>query len=88
MQRVYGLGGSPDQVRQRQQRLMGEIVRFEIMPDGLDVVQFRRVPGQSLDGEPMRAGGASVAKESLLVWIGQLSSTSTTRLVGWPGLVP
>jgi hypothetical protein len=37
--------------------LMGEMVRLEVAPDRLDVVQFRGVFGQPLDGEPMCAGG-------------------------------
>ena len=32
--------------------LMGEIMRLEIAPDDLDVVELRRVFGQPLDGEP------------------------------------
>jgi len=37
--------------------LVGEMMRLEVAPDGLDVVQFRSVFGQPLDGEPMCAGG-------------------------------
>lgn len=37
--------------------LVGEMMRLEVAPDGLDVVQFRGVFGQPLDGEPMCAGG-------------------------------
>src|SRR5271165_5243079 len=37
--------------------LMGEMMSFEIAPDGLDVVEFGSVFGQPLDGEPMGAGG-------------------------------
>ena len=64
--------------------LMREMLCFEVTPDGLDVVQLRRILGEPLDSEPM--GGPASA--SLLVWIGPLSSTSTTGLVGWPGLGP
>src|SRR5271166_853705 len=37
--------------------LMPQMMRLEIAPDGFDVVQFRRILGQPLDGEPVRAGG-------------------------------
>ena len=37
--------------------LMRQMMRLEIAPDGFDVVQFRRILGQPLDGEPVRAGG-------------------------------
>ena len=37
--------------------LMGEMICLEIVPDPFDVVQFRRVLGQPLDGEPMSARG-------------------------------
>ena len=37
--------------------------------------------GQPLDGKPVRRA-ASAARESLLVWIGPLSSTKTTGLAG------
>src|SRR5580698_6427909 len=33
------------------------MMRLEVAPDSLDVVQFRRVFGQPFDGEPMDAGG-------------------------------
>jgi hypothetical protein len=68
--------------------LMGEMMRLEIMPDGLDVVQFRRILGQPLDGKPMRTGGKRCQRELAGVWIGPLSSTSTTGLASWPGLGP
>src|SRR3954453_7921438 len=37
--------------------LMCKVVHLEVVPDPLDVVQFRRVLGQPLDGEPVGAGG-------------------------------
>src|SRR5271166_539031 len=37
--------------------LMRQVVRLEIMPDHLDVVEFRRILRQPLDGEPVCAGG-------------------------------
>lgn len=37
--------------------LMGEIVGFEVAPDGFDVVEFGRVFGQPFDAQPMGAGG-------------------------------
>ena len=57
--------------------LMGELIRLEVAPDWLDIVEFRGI-----------LGAASAAGEILLVWIGPLSSTSTTGLVGCPGLGP
>jgi hypothetical protein len=36
--------------------LVGQMMGFEITPDGLDVVEFGRVLGQPFDGEPMGAG--------------------------------
>jgi hypothetical protein len=43
--------------------LMGEMMRLEVAPDGLDVVQFRGVFGQPLDGDPMCAGGECRERE-------------------------
>ncbi len=43
--------------------LMREMMRLEVMPDALDVVQFGGIFGQPLDGEPMRAGGQRGARE-------------------------
>jgi hypothetical protein len=37
--------------------LVGEMMSFEITPDAFDIVEFGRVFGQPLDGEPMLAGG-------------------------------
>ena len=37
--------------------LMGEVVRFQVVPDKLDVSQFRRVVGEPFNGQPVRAGG-------------------------------
>ena len=37
--------------------LMGEIISFEVAPNGFDVVEFGRVFGQPLDARPMGAGG-------------------------------
>ena len=36
---------------------MREMMRLEVMPDGLDVVQFGRILGKPLDGKPVRPGG-------------------------------
>ena len=33
--------------------LMSQVIRLEVVPDNLDVVEFRRILGQPLDGEPM-----------------------------------
>ena len=62
--------------------LVRQMIRLEVVPDHFDVAEFRRILGQPLDGEPVCA--AAVASESLLVWIGPLSSTSTTGLAGCP----
>ena len=37
--------------------LVGQMMRFEIVPDNFDVVEFGRVLGQPFDGEPVGAGG-------------------------------
>ena len=37
------------------ERLMGQMMRFEIAPDNLDVIELRCVFGQPLDGEPVLA---------------------------------
>ena len=67
--------------------LVGEVMRLEVVPDHRDVVEFGRVFGQPLDGEPVRAGGQCGERELADV-IGPLSSTSTTGLIGLPGLGP
>lgn len=43
--------------------LVSEVVRFEVMPDDFDVVKFRCVFRQPLDGEPMRSGGKGGERE-------------------------
>ena len=43
--------------------LMRQMVRLEIVPDHLDVVEFRRILGQPLDGEPVGAGGQRCTRE-------------------------
>src|ERR1700730_13302473 len=43
--------------------LMRQMVRLEIVPDHLDVVEFRRIIGKPLDGEPVGAGGQRCARE-------------------------
>jgi hypothetical protein len=67
--------------------LMGEVMRLEIVPDDLDVIEFGRVFGQPFDCEPV-CPGRECARESLLTWIGPLSSTSTTCLAFRPGMGP
>ena len=64
--------------------LMCQMVRLEIVPDNLDVVEFGSVFWQPLDGEPVfaRLDGLPL---SLLTWIGPLSSTSTTGFIARPG---
>ena len=67
--------------------LMGQIMRLEIAPDNLDVIEFRRVLGShSTVSQCLRA--SSAARAILLTWIGPLSSTSTTGFVTRPGLGP
>ena len=67
--------------------LMGEVMRLEIAPDGFDVVEFGSVLGyHSTVSQCARA--ARAASDSLLTWIGPLSSTSTTGFAGLPGLGP
>jgi hypothetical protein len=68
--------------------LVSEVMGFEVAPDGFDVVEFGRVFGQPLDGEPMRAGGERRCRGLAETWIGPLSSTITTGLPGAPGLGP
>ena len=36
--------------------LVGQMMRFEIVPDNLDVVEFGGILGQPLEGQPMLAG--------------------------------
>lgn len=36
--------------------LVGQMMRFEIVPDNFDVVEFGRVFGQPFDGEPVGTG--------------------------------
>ena len=43
--------------------LVGEMMCFEVMPDGLDVVQLRRILGEPLDSEPMRTAGQRRQRE-------------------------
>ena len=39
------------------------MIRLEVVPDHLDVVEFRRILGQPLDGEPVCAGGKRCRRE-------------------------
>jgi len=43
--------------------LMREVMRLQIVPDDLDVIQFGRVFGRPLDGEPMCASGEGCERE-------------------------
>src|SRR5437868_206367 len=43
--------------------LVGEVMRLEVVPDHLDVVEFGRVFGQPLDGEPVCASGEGCQRE-------------------------
>src|SRR5271169_4570495 len=53
--------------------VVGEMVRLEIMPDDLDVVELGCVFRQPLDGKPVLARFKGL-EVSLLTWIGPLSS--------------
>ncbi len=66
---------------------MGEMMRFEVMPDDFDIVEFGGVLG-SHSTVSQWARAASAVSESLLTWIGPLSSTRTTGLAGRPGAGP
>jgi hypothetical protein len=66
---------------------MCEVVRLEIVPDDLDVIEFGAYLGShSMVSQCGRA--ASAARESLLTWIDPLSSSSTTGLTRRPGMGP
>jgi hypothetical protein len=64
--------------------LVSQMMGFEIIPDNFDVVEFGRIFGQPLHGEPMGTGGERRGCR-LLTWIGPLSSTMTTGFIGTPG---
>ena len=81
IQCVHGLVDRPVEFVSISEGLMCEMMRLEVVPHDLDVVQFGRILGQPLDGEPVRPGGKR-RQGSLLVWIGPLSSTNTTGLAG------
>ena len=67
--------------------LVGQMMRFEVVPDNLDVVEFGRVLGShSTVSQWARAARAAVV--ALLTWIGPLSSTMTTGFIRMPGLGP
>ena len=57
IQRGDGLVDFPVERVRVSEGLMVQMMRLEIAPDGSDVVQFRRILGQPLDGEPVRSGG-------------------------------
>jgi hypothetical protein len=60
---------------------MREMMRLEVVPDDLDVVQFGRILGQPLEGKPVRPGGQH--REGELAGVDRtLSSTNTTGLAG------
>ena len=69
------------------ERLVCKMVCLEVVPGSFDIVQFGRIFG-SHSTVSQCARAASAARAILLVWIGPLSSTSTTGLIGWPGLGP
>jgi hypothetical protein len=64
--------------------LVGEMMSLEVIPDHLDVVEFGRIFRLPLDREPVGSLGER-RQVALLTWIGPLSSTMTTGLMGIPG---
>ena len=66
--------------------LLSQVVPLEVAPGALDIVQLGRVPGSHSTLSQGRAASACVV--ALLVWIGPLSSTSTTGRLARPGLGP
>jgi hypothetical protein len=77
---VHGLDGVVDGLVEDVsvcEGLMGEIVGFQVSPDGFDVVEFGRVFGQPLDAQPM---GAGVRDQTVEQGIGDLRiGTRTNR---------
>ena len=65
--------------------LMREMMRFEVMPDAFDVVQFGRIFGQPLDDEPVGAGGQRCQRE-LAGMDRPIVLDQHHRLDGLPGL--
>ncbi len=87
VERPHGLVDGPLELGGIGEGPTGEMMRLEVSPDIFDVIEFGSIFGEPRDGEPM-ARAASTARDSLLVWIGPLSSTRTTGLAGCPGLGP
>ena len=65
--------------------LMREMMRFEVMPDAFDVVQFGRIFGQPLDDEPVGTGGQRRQRE-LAGMDRPIVLDQHHRLDGLPGL--
>ncbi len=65
--------------------LMREMMRFEVMPDAFDVVQFGRIFGQPLDDEPVGAGRQRCQRE-LAGMDRPIVLDQHHRLDGLPGL--
>src|SRR5271154_1299311 len=62
--------------------LMGEVMRLEIMPDDLDVIEFRRVFGEPFNGEPVCPGCERHARKFTgMDWSIILDQHD---LLGWP----
>ena len=57
IQRLHGLVDRLIESDGISKGVMREMMRLEVMPDGLDVVQFGRILGEPLDGKPVRPGG-------------------------------
>ena len=80
---VHGVADRPVQRVNVGKCLMCQVMRREVVPDHLMSLSSGAYLGShSMVSQCARA--ASAAIESLLVWIGPLSSTSATGLVGWP----
>jgi len=56
IERVHRLTDRAVESTKISEGLVGEMMRFQVAPDEFDVVQFRRILWQPLDGEPVRAG--------------------------------
>ena len=66
---------------------MREMVRLQVVPDPFDIIHFRRVLGQPLDGEPMGTGGECSKREFAGVYR-TIVLDQDHRSDGLPGLRP
>jgi hypothetical protein len=61
----------------------GEVVGFQVSPDGFDVVEFGGVFGQPLNVQPMEAGGQGRARELSGVNGAVIEDQGVARRLGW-----